>query len=135
MDNTATVTVASNGSVRRLIAIGSEDYFSSLFAAFMPMKLLKIYPNPFNGLIKIHYRIPLGIKEVQFSLYNVQGKLLWRGVKGKYLEAGENIFYLNSNSLGSNKALPAGLYIMRLSAKNASGKTLYGGEKRITCIK
>jgi hypothetical protein len=129
-DNAATVSVSSNSSARRILAVGTEDYFTSLFAAFMPMKLMKVYPNPFSGLLKVHYRIPFGIKEVQFSLYNVQGRLLWRGVEKKYTDAGEHVYYLNRG-----KTLSAGVYIIRLSAKNSSGKVLYGGERIITCIK
>ena len=134
-DNVSTVALKSNGSKTRILAIGPQGYFNNLFAAFLPMKLLKAYPNPFNGLVKILYRIPFGIREVQFTLYNLQGKRLWRGAERKYVTAGEHIFYLNSRKAVGNKALPAGVYILRLSAKNSSGKTLYGGKKRITCIK
>ena len=98
------------------------------------MRILKAYPNPFNSMVKIHYRIPVGIKEVRFNLYNVQGRLLWNGRDHKNVTAGEHIFYFDSNRTGKGK-LPNGVYILRLSAKNSSGKTIYGGEKRITCIK
>ncbi len=134
-DNVSTLSIRSNSSVRRILAVGPEGYFNSLFAALLPMKLLKVYPNPFNGLVKVHYRIPLGIKEVRLSLYNIQGRLLWRGVERKHTDAGEHVYYLNGGGAAVNSALSAGVYIIRLSAKNSSGKVLYGGEKRIICIK
>jgi len=127
----STVAVKAGNSATRLIAVGPESYFGRIFAGFLPMKLMKAYPNPFKGLLRIHYRIPFGIREVTFVLYNVQGKVLWNGVDRSAQEAGEHIYIMG---LGRDK-LPAGVYILRLSAKDARGKTVYGGEKRITCIK
>jgi hypothetical protein len=59
-----------------------------------------IYPNPSNGVIKIH----ANSKNVSYQLISIQGRILEQGS-------------LENNTLDfSNKA--KGLYILRLSSKN-----------------
>ena len=135
-DNVSSVKMGSENSTLRILAIGPERYFDLISGGFLPVKLLKVYPNPFNGLVKIHYRIPFGMKEIRFTLFNLQGKMLWKYVNRGNLHAGEHLFHFDGKRMGANgKALPAGVYILRLTAKDLSGKAVYGGNKRVICIK
>ncbi len=133
-DVSSTLTIPLQDRQERVLVIGSEGYLNHIIAAFLPMKLLKAYPNPFNGRMKIHYRIPMGIQEIQFTLFNVQGRTLWKGIDRRNITPGEHIFFYNGKSASGN-ALSAGVYILRMTAKNAAGKTVYGGRKRLTCLK
>ncbi len=135
-DNISKLELSSKSDVMRVLAVGSENYFNNIMSGFLPMKLLKTFPNPFNGQVKIRYRVPFGIREVQLKLFNLQGKLLWEGTDRENVSAGEHVFHLNGNKVNTgNGPLPTGVYIIRLSARDFSGKTLYGGEMRVTCIK
>ena len=76
------------------------------------------------------------MKEIRFTLFNLQGKMLWKYVNRGNLHAGEHLFHFDGKRMGANgKALPAGVYILRLTAKDLSGKAVYGGNKRVICIK
>lgn len=134
-DNIASIKLVSQGEARRILAVGSDSYFRTVMNEFLPLKLLSAYPNPFNGRVTIRYRIPSGIKKVRFALFNLQGKLLWQGIEWENIQPGEHRYHLNANSGGGNNLLSAGVYIVRLNAINLSGRNIYGGEKRITCIK
>ncbi len=133
-ESPSVITLDADEHTSRVLVVGTRQYLNHMLAAFLPIKLLKAFPNPFNGRVTIHYRIPAHIKEVTFTLFNVRGQTLWQGIERKHLAPGEHMISFNGkNSTGS--PLSAGVYIMRLTAKNDAGKAVYGGEKRITCIK
>jgi hypothetical protein len=128
------------GSVtERLVVVGTSEYLNDVLRWISPatFAFLKAYPNPFNGTIKLHYTLPPDISELHITLYNVLGRTLWKTVRRKGIHAGAHIFTFNSRTDldNANGILPAGVYILRLSARNKSGKLIFGGEKRITCIK
>lgn len=133
-ENNATLTIAADNSEMRILAVGTDEYLHHVLAGLLPMKLLKAYPNPFHTGIMIQYRLPFGIREIRFTLYNLQGKTLWEGVDRTYVTPGEHLFRFTGKTTGG-ALLPAGVYILRMTAKNASGKAVYGGLKRLTCIK
>ncbi len=135
-DNIASIALGPKADVMRVLAVGTDDYFNDIMSGFLPVKFLKAFPNPFNGQVKIQYRIPFGIREVSFKLFNIQGKLLWQSRDREKVNAGVHIFNFDGNKISTgNGALPTGVYIMRMSAKDFTGKRIYGGDKRITCIK
>ncbi len=134
IDNVSTITLKPEEKAKLALVIGSGGYFSDVIARLLTMKLLKAFPNPFNGRVKIHYRLPLNIREVNFALYNLQGKTMWKGVDRRNVTSGEHVFYFNGKT-GSGKTLSAGVYILRMTAKNSAGRTVYGGQRRITCVK
>lgn len=128
----------SDNIEKRLVVIGTSDYLNDILSWISPaaFAFLKAYPNPFSGTIRMHYTLPPDILEVQITLYNVLGRRLWRSVQRTGISSGEHVFTFNSrNALGNNGILPTGVYILRLSAKNKAGKLIFGGDKRITCIK
>jgi hypothetical protein len=128
------------GSVtERLVVVGTEGYLDDVLQWITPatFAFLKAYPNPFNGTIKLHYTLPPDISELNITLYDVLGRTIWKTIKRKGIHAGTHIFTFNGSAQldNGNGILPAGVYILRLSAKNKSGKLIFGGEKRITCIR
>lgn len=132
------VSAGSGNMASRLVVIGTGEYLNDVLHWISPatFAFLKAYPNPFTGTIRLHYTLPPDISEVQITLYNVLGRRLWRAVQRKGISAGEHTFTFNSRKdLGTKGVLPTGVYILRLSAKNKAGKLIYGGDKRITCIK
>ncbi len=118
-----------------MLVIGTEEYLDHVLGIHMPMKLIKAYPNPFKGRISIQYRIPVGIKEVNFTLYNLYGQKLWQGIERQNVKPGEHIFSFDGSTHFKNDGLPAGVYIIRMKAKNFEGKTIYGGKRKVTCLK
>lgn len=132
------VSSGSNNTVKRLVVVGTNEYLNDVLRWISPLtfKFLKAYPNPFNGIIRLNYTLPPDIGEVQLSLYNVLGRRLWKSMLRKGISAGEHTVTFNSRTdLGANGVLPTGVYILRLSAKDKAGKIIFGGERKITCIK
>jgi hypothetical protein len=123
---------------RRYVVIGTEEYFNTVLRLFSPLtfSFIKAYPNPFNGIVRLHYTLPPDIGEVRMALYNVLGKKLWNKVQRKDIGPGEHTVIFNSrNDMGLRSGLPAGVYILRLTAKDISGKLIYSGDMKITCLK
>jgi len=128
----STLRVPGGGLTKYMLAIGTDDYFShTLGGFFMPFKLIKAYPNPFRGALHISYRVPLGIKQVEFYLYTMQGKLLRKGIIRTGTDAGSHVYTMETG----NSAVRAGIYILRLTAKDSAGRKVQGGEKLVTCIR
>jgi hypothetical protein len=120
----------------RTLAIGTKQFLDMMISAYLPLKLLKTYPNPFYKRFRISYRIPVGIKEVQFILYNLQGQQLWKHTEKNISTPGYHIFSFDGKTDGLKKGtVPCGVYILQLKAKNTTGLKIYGGKKRITCIR
>lgn len=122
----------------RYVVVGTDDYFNNILKWLLPIKvtLLKTFPNPFVNRMKIQYTIPEGIKEMRFDLYDIRGRVLWQGVERGKISRGSHIYlFNNSKTLKQNSSIAAGVYIIRLSAVNKKGVVMYGGERKVTCVK
>ncbi len=132
-----TLTAEKGPLATRYLAVGTEEYLNQVLQWLSPsvFAFLKAYPNPFNGVLRLQYTLPAGISELRIDLYNVLGRNLYRGIYHRGLKKGKQIFILDTRQGLNGGVLSAGVYILRLSAKDSKGKIIYGGEKRITCIK
>jgi hypothetical protein len=137
-DQQVRVSVSAHTCVTRVVVAGSGAYFDEVLLLLAPwtLQFVKAYPNPFREAIKLQYTLPEGIREVAFSLYDLKGRCLWQSIEQKNVFKGRHMFYYNG-ATGKNYAgtLSSGMYIVRMSAKDKKGITLYAGEKRITCIR
>jgi hypothetical protein len=131
-----TIQCAPHTSFKRTVAIGTEQFFEMMISAYLPLKLVKTFPNPFYKRFKISCQVPIGIKEVQFILYNLRGRQLWKHAKKTISTPGYHVFSFDGKTKDlKNGMVPSGVYILQLQAKNTAGSIIYGGEKRITSIK
>jgi hypothetical protein len=132
------LSIAAQSSGKRVVAVGNEEYFDAVLKQFTPWSLqfVKAYPNPFRGCIRLHYTLPEGVKEVRFALYDMRGRGLWKGVENRCTGKGPHLLMYDGRTGGSlGGYLSSGMYIMRMSAVNNEGRVIYGGERKITCIK
>jgi hypothetical protein len=137
-DGVYRLSVGIQDRAKRVVVVGSGDYFDAVLQdlAQWSLQFVKAYPNPFRGLLRIYYTLPEGIKEVRFTVYDMRGRALWRGVENKRTTRGVHIFTYDGRTRGSAGGyLSSGMYIIRMSAKNSAGRVIYAGEKRITCIR
>lgn len=84
------------------------------------------YPNPFNPTTTVEFGITQPSKVI-FSVYNVLGKKVYE-VTEKNVKAGAHKVEFNASSLSS------GIYIYRVKAIGANGKT-FNSYKKMTLIK
>lgn len=138
-NNTSTISVSSSRKSEKYVIIGNSYFFDKVLNWISPLKLtlLKIFPNPFNNRIKIQYRLPSGIKEVRFTLYDMRGRTLWKGIERKNISKGNHTFLFDNrnNDNDNSRVLSAGVYIVQLKAVDVSNKIIYGGKKQVTCLK
>ena len=85
---------------------------------------LDCYPNPFNGNLKIQYKID-EVSDVNLKIYGVDGRL----VKVFNLDqqtSGQHFFHWDGRN-SNGKYLPTGIYIISLKSKNivTNKKVLY----------
>lgn len=134
-DKASSIEVGANETQYAMLAIGTKAYIDNMAVGYLPIKMLKTFPNPFRGKVTIQYRLPLGISEVQFTLYNLRGQQIFMGVQRKNLTPGRHLFHLKETKNSNHIPFSAGVYIMRMTAKDTKGKMLYGGKKKLTCVK
>lgn len=119
------------------VVVGTDEFFSKAFQWLIPgISLVKAFPNPFSSILKINYRLPLNIREVNFDLYDIKGRKIWHTIEQKKFKPGNHIYHFDSRySNKRNGGISAGVYILRLTAKDQNGVVKFGGEKRLTCIR
>jgi len=86
--------------------------------------LVKGYPNPFNGQIKL--QVSLGTTgHYQLEIYNIKGQLVNRIFNG-YLTAGIHSFLWRANGIIANN-VPSGVYFLRINSRQqmTSYKIIY----------
>lgn len=131
-DKVSYIDLASASNTTLFLVVGKAEYFHHLFNH---LDLLKIYPNPFHRDISIRYRMPFGIKTVNFSLFNLQGQRICQVKETRNVTPGEHVFHLNHSTNPQISNLAAGVYILHLSAQDHLDRTIFGGKKRIFLIK
>jgi hypothetical protein len=131
----AAVVVPANSTVRLIVAAGTPEYFTRVVQSFFTLKLIKVFPNPFRQKVSIQYRIPQGIQEIYFSLYNLHGQEIVRGVERNALTPGDHVFNFDNLPESAKDRFSSGIYIMRMTAKNSAGKIVFGGKQALTCIR
>ena len=131
-----TIVCRPHTSVKRTVAIGTTQFLDMMISAYLPLKLIKAYPNPFYKRFKISYQVPIGIKEVQFILYNLRGQQIWKHIEKDISTPGYRVLSFDGKMNGvKNGFVPSGVYVLQLQAKNPAGLILYGSKKRITSVK
>ncbi|MGD9200889.1 MAG: LamG domain-containing protein [Chitinispirillia bacterium] len=132
-------SIPAQSRTHRMLVIGSDEYLNYAKQLFTPytFTFIKVYPNPFMYGAKILYSIPSGTKEVYFTLYNMMGKQIHRRIEENFSKKGKQVFYFDSKG-DRHKGygpIPSGMYILQLTAINKANRIMYGGQKRIICIK
>ena len=132
------LTAEAQTGGRSILVVGTETFIQDVQLQLMPWNLqfVRAYPNPFRGYLKLRYTLPVGIQEVRFTLYDLRGRSLWKGVENHNCHKGSHILLFDGKTGTLNKAfISSGMYIMRMNAINQDGKDLYGGEQKITCLR
>jgi hypothetical protein len=75
--------------------------------------LLKLYPNPSDGIVTLQYYLPEIMDGITVKIYDIQGRLVWK----KDLD---NVVGETEKQLQLNK-LKAGNYIVLMSAYKHGG--------------
>ncbi len=116
------------------LPVATFNQFSAVVSggrhAELPESLeLKVYPNPSHGRLALEYSIPRAGR-VWLRIYNVLGQEVLRLLDGQRRNAGRYRLRLDLAGLsgeGSATPLPAGVYLIRLSAGTqvATAKVVY----------
>jgi hypothetical protein len=78
------------------------------------LKLVKLYPNPFNPTVTLTYDLA-AMNDLYVSIYNLAGEQVWNHAKGNH-PAGQNYTLTwNGNDL-TNSPLPSGIYLVNIQA-------------------
>ncbi|MBN1999260.1 T9SS type A sorting domain-containing protein [candidate division KSB1 bacterium] len=90
-------------------------------------KLGQNFPNPFNPVTTISYRVP-DMSQVTITLYNILGQKIKTLVDGHHAFGD---FTINVNATGLN----AGVYFYRMEARSDDGKKSHKQIKKMTVVK
>jgi hypothetical protein len=128
------VSGGPTGSSYRKLVIGNDAYIAKTRAGnrFYRLALVGAGPNPFGRMLRIRYSLPYGgIGGVEFSIVDLRGRRLWSslGATG----AGLRELVWNGTSAGK-RPVASGMYVLRMKALDAKGKTAGVFEKRITYL-
>jgi hypothetical protein len=78
------------------------------------------YPNPFNPETTIRFDLP-ETGDIEISIYDISGKLV-KVLINEFCNSGSHSVKWDGKDSASN-AMPSGIYICRMEAKTANGKT------------
>ena len=93
------------------------------------------YPNPFVRTLRIRFNLPeSGVDAVRFAIVGITGRVVWEktlpcagGISGS-----RELSWDGKTAGGSQ--VGAGLYVLRMTAEDAKGKTTGVFEKKITAM-
>ena len=101
------------------ISLDFDEVTSHQFSGNISLKVGDFYPNPFSQKTAVDFNLP-GAAKVEFSLFDVSGKLIWENQK--HYESGTHRFELSAEKLRNS-----GIYILKIKTENQiiSRKVLY----------
>jgi hypothetical protein len=107
------VVGTTNGA--KLNAVLNNGTLGTIDAPFQSnqLELLKLYPNPSDGIVTLQYYLPEIMDGITVKIYDIQGRLVWK----KDLD---NVVGKTEKQLQLNK-LKAGNYIVLMSAYKHGG--------------
>jgi flagellar hook assembly protein FlgD len=84
---------------------------------------LQAWPNPFNPMVQIAFRVPAS-RDLSLTIHDLAGRRVATVVDG-YVDAGPRVWTWNGRD-GGGRALPSGLYLahLRTGSARASVKLL-----------
>ena len=113
LDINQAVVGTTNGE--KLNAVLNNGTLGTIDAPFQSNKLelLKLYPNPSDGIVNLQYYLPELMDGITVKVYDIQGRLVW--AKNIENQVGKTDRQLNLD------ALKAGNYILLMSAHKDGG--------------
>lgn len=133
MEGQDTIGVSLGGGEKkyRILAAGSAQYLQKMYDKVLAAKLAlrKISPNPFRTAFKIMYSLPYSdLQKVSFSLYNLQGKRVWRKDIRADLQPGHS-------TININRQFSAGAYILQMETAFEGSSKRSTLKRLVTCVK
>jgi len=137
LEHDFSITIDPHGTESRIIIAGDDSFHRSYFNHVTPLTYTLNSPaiNTATRSVTIRYTIPPGSRSMlRFSIYSMLGKRIWdRNING-LLTAGMHQVVWNGRD-NYNNAVSSGVYILRLSVINGSGKAFKRFERRCTWIR
>jgi hypothetical protein len=119
MGRDATIVVPAHDSRLLAVTLGSNAFVNHI-PALGRLALENCFADRARGMIHVRYQVPMiGVSSVEFRLYDMNGRLVAAATVGRSLKSGANEFVWN----GTSGAIPAGMYVLTMRARNGSGKT------------
>ena len=122
------VSVAAGSRAYRWLAVGSVE-FTEGFGKTLDrgaFDLLRSGPNPFRGMLRIHYMLPAsGIESVRCEVVDQRGRIVWTTREGNSIHPGRN------EIVWTPRRIAAGAYILRLSGFDGKGRPVSQKQIRV----
>jgi len=114
------------------MVVGTKDYLAKTgVGQNMKFMMGSVAVNQAARSARIRYYVPFaGVDRVEVTAYNLKGTVVWKNTQ-KAQSASWNTMEWNSRSSGRG-GTAAGLYIVRVRALNAKGKTVAVADRRLT---
>jgi hypothetical protein len=126
---TLSVSVPPQSRAYRWLAVGSAEFTKSFGATLerSSFALLSMGPNPFRGMLRIHYSLPLsGIESVRFEIVDQRGRMLWSTRESRSIHPGRNEIAWKPHNIA------AGAYILRMNGFDGTGRVV--GQKMMRIL-
>jgi autotransporter-associated beta strand protein len=130
-DGEYSLTVAGNSYEDIYMVVGSREYQAKITTpATTKFTVAGISVNQAARSMRLRYYIPsVGIDRVEVSIYDIKGRMAWRNMERVRPGAWNTMEW---NTRGSRRGVGAGLYIVRVRAVDARGRTVAVENRRIT---
>jgi hypothetical protein len=122
------VSMAGQSREYRWLVIGNAEFTEGFGKTLQAsaFDLLRTGPNPFSGMVRIRYTLPLsGIQSVRCAAIDQRGRIVWSKNVAGSLHPGRN------EMLWTPRRLAAGTYILRLSGLDGRGRIVCQKQMRV----
>ncbi|MBD3239496.1 MAG: hypothetical protein GF331_02850 [Chitinivibrionales bacterium] len=128
------VTVPAKGRAYRVVSVGNSAYHAGALAMVEPFAQFAAYPNPFRGSIAIRFMLPEEVARLECRLFDAQGRVIWEYVRREGIRTGMNHLVWDGRTL-QDRAVSAGMYLLRVSAYGVDGRRLATKEQRLVYMR
>ena len=131
------VPVEAEGREYRWLLVGTAQYIATAVRERPGVKLAltNVYPNPVRRFAHLLYTLPFGqVANVDFTVLDIMGRTIWhKSIKESSVIGGRRDFVWYGTGMNGRR-VAAGVYVLKMTALNAKGKSIGDFDRRLTVL-
>ena len=131
------VPVEAEGREYRWLLVGTAQYIATAVREHPGVKLAltNVYPNPVRRFAHLLYTLPFGqVANVDFTVLDIMGRTIWhKSIKESSVIGGRRDFVWYGTGMNGRR-VAAGVYVLKMTALNAKGKSIGDFDRRLTVL-
>jgi PKD repeat protein len=128
-DETQSFTIPAHGACTRVLLVGSDAYISRI--ASFKAALVRCTPSPFSRMVRVHYSVPAGVRDVAVQIYDYMGRRVWAR---RIHEPAAGVHALTWRPDAAGAMTAAGVYVVEMTVHDDNAAVIGQFRKKINYI-